>query len=305
VTVVVQVDAGSSGPSRSALSFTPPAISSITIVPGPDQQQDAASTCSTSGGTRFVFSGTNLGPGAGTRVEAVGVPNGGNPRGLAFPATNCTTLVPHTSIECVAGPGVGASLLWRVRVGGVEGTVPVMSYGGPVVTGVVIGPSPHAPLSITGSGFGHWAHTVNVTVAVGTPPTIVIAAECAVQDTVIDCVVNEGSGRVMSVAVAVLDQSVAFDMSSANVFLHNEVAAGGVGWAGPAFGSVGGVVGLVLLGVGLTVILRRHWNLQAVSLRFPDIEQSGMELGKGAQGVVWKARWHGADVAVKELRTEV
>lgn len=97
------------------------------------------------GGDEIVIEGSNFGvTGAASSVLAWSIPASipssysGLASSLVFPAVNCSVIQDHVLIHCLTSGGVGGSLSWRVSVEGLESTVPVSSYGAPVISAVTI-----------------------------------------------------------------------------------------------------------------------------------------------------------------------
>ena len=113
-------------------SYARPTVTAIT-----------APALTTEGGEVVVVEGTNFGPGHVAVASAelntfhrVTAEYGDNAGDGVWYAAACTVATPHTQLECVSAPGVGANLVWRVRVGGSTGGVSTAttSYLAPKIT---------------------------------------------------------------------------------------------------------------------------------------------------------------------------
>lgn len=164
----------------------------------------AAIEVPTTGATTVYVVGTNFGPVAG----AVGVPTPAvsatyrSRHNSVRYSTTCTIHVPGTVLECPTVAGVGAELVWEVKVGAfsVSSSPHTISYARPTISGIngadALPTAGAASVEITGSGFG----------PPGTQPTLLYgpaakpstrypSSQCVVRShTVMDCTTTAGVG---------------------------------------------------------------------------------------------------------------
>ena len=173
---------------------------------------------STAGGTLLLLRGEDF-PAAGLTPEnasasaALNVSYG--PTGVEF-SPRCVVVANFSALLCRAEPGAGAGLPWSVRVGGLGGATPALSYGAPVIKGVspaqlsTVGGElvtltgenfgPAGPANTGGNGGGGatlgWVSYTPGAPVPGLPTPVFAAANCAVvvADTKVQCTTAPGWG---------------------------------------------------------------------------------------------------------------
>jgi hypothetical protein len=180
-TFVVAVDGGSSEPSRTLLSYSPPVISGV------DGQ--GAVRAYSGGGVTLLLYGSNFGPeDNGSAVVAWAT----HPatEWLTFPAHDCFVAVNHTVIKCVTGEAVGTGLSWRVVVEGQSNALPLSSIGPPTIQ-VVRWADPNITVAATTGG------TLLEVVGTNFGPSVVLTEAAWGSN-------NTGSGLLVAVELQVL-----------------------------------------------------------------------------------------------------
>jgi hypothetical protein len=204
-TFTVTVDGGVSNASASTLSYAPPVINSLS--------GEGATGADTAGGAIIVLRGANFGPVNGTTVTAWATPVADD--FLVFPGHDCVVVEPHVAIRCVITPGMGAALSWRVVVEGQANSMPLASYGPPVLhrvefaeAGVSLGDTQGgSPVSIEGRNLGNDVRYVAVTVSTLAGATPVSGCALATNHTALTCPLPPGVGVISLVTVTVLGQT--------------------------------------------------------------------------------------------------
>jgi hypothetical protein len=208
-TFIITVDGVSSSPSSRALSYTQPAIASVSgsgAVRGP-----------AAGNATILLRGSNFGPvdsSTALRVWAVPAVNDS----LSFPMEACEVVEAHVAIQCTTGALVGGALTMRVMVEGLGNTMPQISVAGPEVQAAFLVGATFAAttggtlLAIDGINFGSTMEHTQVTVQVLAGLVDVSGCVMLVRDAQLQCKLPAGVGPISSVAVTVLGQRGSLDV---------------------------------------------------------------------------------------------
>jgi hypothetical protein len=209
-TFIVSVDGVSSGPSATSLSYTQPAIASVSGV--------GATRGPAAGNATILLLGSNFGPADNTTSLVVWAVPAANDS-LAFPAVDCAVVEAHVAIWCTTGALKGASLTMRVQVEGLVNTMPQITVAGPEVRGValhggalVAATTGGTLLTIDGINLSNDVEHTQVTISGPAGVVDVPGCEMVVRDTRLRCVLPAGVGAITSVAVTVLGQRGALDV---------------------------------------------------------------------------------------------
>ena len=183
--------------------------------------------------------------------------------GLAFAALNCSVVVPHVEIACVAAPGYGRSLSWQVSVLGrtSDRFASTVSYEDAVVAGPAPGgvpvPTAGGVVVLQGAGFPE-AYPAAVTATLD-GATLRVSA---VTYTTVTVSVPPGVGAAHALTVTVAGGapgvSVPLPYAPPVVAQVGPTAGGDLHWdvaiMGTNFGAVGGAVNITIGGVPCAVL---------------------------------------------------
>jgi hypothetical protein len=119
----VSIDGQMTPLSPSESFYAPPFV---TLLDG-----DAAEAARTQGGEWLRINGSNF----GTDVTVISRVSYG-PTGVEFNATNCSIVMPHTSLMCLTAEGVGAGLGFSIVVDRQESSTPKSTYNAPAIASI-------------------------------------------------------------------------------------------------------------------------------------------------------------------------
>jgi hypothetical protein len=109
------------------LNYGPPIITSY--------EGEGADDASTTGKQEVILHGNNFGTGTRGQNLDITFSNENYPNNV-YRAENCTMLTNHTKIRCKTVQHAGASLVWRVTVGGQVSKIATTNAAAPVITSV-------------------------------------------------------------------------------------------------------------------------------------------------------------------------